>query len=75
MPLRSLGKNRAMDVLKKRGNFRHNLEVIKNGAGVLAVCTPLIDGASPDWQEYDFCRTCQGWFSKNGLDRHHRKDR
>lgn len=44
-------KTRALECLKKMGNFRHNEDVIRQGHGVLAVCTPLKDDASPDFQQ------------------------
>lgn len=68
-------KSRRYRLMRIKANFKHNLEVLMEKKGVLAVLTPMKKETSRNFLDYDFCRGCRGWFLTSGLVRHQRKDR
>ena len=63
-------KKRSLEIMRVRraGNYRHNVDVLKNGNGeIVVVARPSVE-TKP--QDYLPCEGCLGFFLKEGLWRH-----
>jgi hypothetical protein len=68
MPKKSKEKLRKIAFLRNRGNYKHNLFVLKNGLGSLI--TVKRPSAETSHHEYYPCTSCTGFYHKNELWRH-----
>ncbi len=68
-PASSKSRKEWLEKLRNKGNFMHNCEVLKDGAGSLKVKRR----AKGDYQKYEYCLHCKGMFLRAELWRHIRR--
>ncbi|XP_073667997.1 uncharacterized protein [Paramisgurnus dabryanus] len=66
-PKRSVNRRRLLEKLRNRGNFQHNLEVLKNGTGQIKL------KRFSKQSKFIHCLYCKGMFSRKELWRHTRR--
>ncbi|XP_063061964.1 uncharacterized protein LOC134454738 isoform X2 [Engraulis encrasicolus] len=67
-PKKSKMRRIQLDLLRKRGNRAHNLEVLSAGKGTLVPCKKSNDVVNP--KEFMHCLNCQGLFKRKFLWKH-----
>ncbi len=68
-PASSKSRKEWLEKLRNKGNFMHNCEVLKDGAGSLKVKRR----AKGDYQKYEYCLHCKGMFLRAELWRNIRR--
>ncbi|XP_050957643.1 uncharacterized protein LOC127158626, partial [Labeo rohita] len=68
-PAGSKSRKEWLEKLRNKGNFIHNYEVLKDGAGSLKVKRR----AKGDFKKYEYCLHCKGMFLRAELWRHMRR--
>lgn len=73
LPIRSSERSRKLQLLRNQGNFRHNLNVLKNGGELILVRRPSSSKKViyiSDTRLYVSCNSCLGTYSKHEFWRH-----
>lgn len=66
-PKRSVKRRRLLEKLRNRGNFQHNVDVLKNGTGQIKL------KRTSKQSKFIHCVYCKGMFSRKELWRHSRR--
>lgn len=69
LPLYSKERSRLLDKLRKKGNYRHNVEVLKTSCGELRV-NRQTHNMPTGVQDFALCLYCKGLYMRTDLRRH-----
>ena len=71
LPCLSLARKKHMQILRNRGNFEHNVIVLKQGGGLLVCNRPSNrKDISENIDSYCACSNCFGFYSKREISKH-----
>nr|XP_021331492.1 uncharacterized protein LOC100149643 isoform X4 [Danio rerio] len=70
LPAHSKKRKELLQMLRNKGNFMHNNDVLKKGSGALKVKRHSVKQAS---NRYTYCVHCRGMFVRHELKRHMKK--
>jgi len=70
LPLGSKDRKKNLEILRNKGNFFHNKEVIDRGQGVMLLVRRPPEGKDVDIDAYAPCNLCLGFYSKSELYKH-----
>ena len=70
LPKRSKEKDHALALLKNRGNYHHNMEVVKKGSGLFMVTRRPPPGQQISHDDYVPCPQCFEFLQKQMFKRH-----
>ncbi|XP_051949039.1 uncharacterized protein LOC127620015 isoform X3 [Xyrauchen texanus] len=73
LPVRSRQRKQLLEMLRNRGNFNHNNNVLKKGEGSLKVKRRAVQKSESVHKKYEYCVYCKGMFVRKDLWRHMRR--